>query len=290
MSPTTASECSQPLLVLSDSCLPISQLQVVALDPLQECLSLPRHSTAGEGMMCSMTLRPTRDEHDSIDLGAPQLYREDLEQIARIVRDECAGQVKIEFFDERGHVGDDPSAFTDHHAQDDTSEILRRLTISGERGNTKVEVSFSPSTAQLVVTNPDNSARGAASQIHALCQRRAHAVMAQRVSLRRFAVSAVLALGLAAGVGVDLLLDTARREALTWLAVLMFVLIILCAFLLVFLFALDAVRGPVLVNAPRVERPSFWQRHRKDVALLVAGGCIGYGVNQIPALAQLLSG
>lgn len=35
--------------------------------------------------------------------------------------------------------------------------------------------------------------------------------------------------------------------------------------------------GPALVNAPRLERPSWWQCHRKDVFLLLVGGGIGYG-------------
>lgn len=225
--------------------------------------------------MCAMTLRTTRDERDSIDLGTPRLYREDLEQIARIVRDECDGQVTIEFFDKRGRVGDAPTAFAEHHAQEDTTENLERLTISGERGGTELEVSFSPAESRLIVTNPDNSARGAAGQIHQIC------VAHRRYRLRWLRLGDI---GLvAAGGALGVVLAGDWRVGLVSLVAAYTAL------------SLPWVRSwleprTLLVNAPRVERPSWWQRHRKDALLLLIGGCIGYGVNQVPALAQLLSG
>lgn len=241
-----------------------------------------------------MALLPTRDKRESVDLGTPQLYREDLEQITRIVRDECAGQVIIEFFDDRARVGDDPSAFADHHAQEDTSELLERLKISGERGDTKIEVSFSPRDAQLVITNPDNSARGAAGQIQSLCRERRrrfgrlHLLLSPPIEglTARVAEIAGGATGLAVllAINPELFIGVSLDPVWALLAGAVSALVLLTAFLV------QDPGGPALVNAPRLERPSWWQRHRKDVFLLLVGGCIGYGVNQIPALAQLLSG
>lgn len=240
-----------------------------------------------------MTLRPTRDERERIDLGTPRLYREDLEQITRIVRDECAGQVIIEFFDDRARIGDAPSAFADHHTQEDTSEILERLKISGERGDTKVEVSFSPRDAQLVITNPDNSVRGAAGQIQNLCRERRRRFGGVHLLLSppteglagRVAEIALGVTGTAVLIAInpELVIGVSLDPAWALLAGAVSALVLLTVFLV------QDPSGPALVNAPRLERPSWWQRHRKDLFLLLVGGCIGYGVNQIPALAQLLS-
>ena len=224
--------------------------------------------------------RPRRTE---TPLRLARLYREELVEAARIVRDEC-GNVEIDFHDDRGTTGTAPEAF-DRFAATGGPERLQRLTITGRRGTTSLQLLIAPTEARVIVEEPDNSARGAAQQLVATCGAPSPPA---GYKIRRF----LSALATGGGVAFLALLflwwgsdssDDAGADSL------------MAAFMLVVSFSLGVRvwRLPpplktVLINAPRAQRPTWWERHRKDALLLfiggVVGGVIGYFVNQLPPL------
>lgn len=241
-----------------------------------------------------MALQTTRAARETLQLGILRLYREELEIIARIVEDE-SDDLHIEFHDDRGRVGGASGVFDEYQLQPSTEENLERLTITGTRGGTKLTVAFTPVDAELTLTDPDNSARGAANQIRNLCRKNRR--MASRVYMNMPVVRYIMAgmgfvatlilgvhlkgeglvLPLTEGVFLDATLSMPIVVALASMGFLAFIL-------------LSLSRQPLLINAPRSERPSWLKRHGKDACLLFVGGCVGYGVNQIPEAVNLLGG
>lgn len=232
-----------------------------------------------------MSLHATLAARETLTLGAPRLYREELESIARIIEGEC-DFFRIDFHDDRGRVSDSSAGFVDYYAQVGAGELLERLTISGSRGDLKITVSFAPSGSLVELTNPDNSARGAANQIRSLCRenkRISSSFMESGVAkvflgLAMVAVVWVVFVG-ALGITGD------NHFASTILTVSLIAGILPDSGLV----SVPSGRA-ALINAPRSERPPWLKRHGKDVFLLFVGGCVGYGVNQIPEAVHLFGG
>jgi hypothetical protein len=235
-----------------------------------------------------MPIHSSRAERVRYSLGTPRLYREELEEIARILYQECEHNLYIEFRDERGRIAGKPEDFAEYAQLDGTPEILKFLILVGQRGRTTMYVSFSPSGADLVVENPDNSARGAAMQIREICRenRRLMGPLA-RAGLLAASLAAVVLLSIAASVVQQY--GEWRQEA-----VILWALVIVIGPGGVLLISLGKSQAGVrtgaclLVNAPRSERPSWWERHRRDATALAIGGVIGYLVNQLPAMWSVL--
>ena len=75
-----------------------------------------------------MAVRRAKKPREGYQLGGLRLYREDLEAIADIVREEC-GSLLIEFHDEGQHTGNDPGDFA--AVAGVLPEDLDRLTLTG---------------------------------------------------------------------------------------------------------------------------------------------------------------
>jgi len=235
---------------------------------------------SGEGPVLSHALPHRRET----PLRMVLLYREELVEAARIIRDEC-GHVEIDFHDDRGTRGTAPEAFA-AFAEADGPERLRRLTISGNRGPTTLRLLIAPSEARVVVEEPDNSARGATERLHNLCHLSRGRPWAFLVGSRRDVFKLI---------GVSALIGTCALFAALLLEIGAFVLgalLLLPAGVFMVLNTWQMYRfylvpaKPVLINAPRAQRPTWWERHRKDVLLVLISGVVGivtgYFVNQIP--------
>ncbi|WP_174546539.1 hypothetical protein [Nocardiopsis dassonvillei] len=240
-----------------------------------------------------MTLRTSRAERVQTEFGALRLYREEMEEIASIIAEECAGNLHINFRDARGRSGSEPADLERYAELDDTPEILETLSLSGRRGETTMTFEIDDTVSTLVVVNPDNSSRGAASQIRELC-----------LANRRFPRGRALlhnpygplplgwVLGCSAamflvitGIGLQVIAATPPEDESPFQVAAVLVLGIVGAMAMI---AAQARPRSLLINASRAQRPTWWARHRKDVLLLligsVVGGLIGYFVNQLPPM------
>ncbi|CAM3745826.1 hypothetical protein [Nocardiopsis rhodophaea] len=235
-----------------------------------------------------MPLEHRRAPEEATDLGIPRLYREGLTQIATIVRDECAGDLAIDFHDNLDTTGTAPGDFLTFSAQSDAPELLNRLTLTGNRGDTTITVDFTPWEARATVSNPDNSARGAVTQIQDLC-RKSGSRTRPRISWPRRG-SVMFATGLAL---IAFVVVANYHRVLSPPANPRPPVVALFAPLIVGVAAgvwegwnHGSRLAPILINAPRAERPTHWQKHQptyiaSTISLLV-GGAIGYVVNQLP--------
>lgn len=225
--------------------------------------------------------RPRRTE---TPLPPSRLYREELAEAARIIHDEC-GNVEIDFHDDdRGTTGTAPEAF-EAFAETGGTDRLQRLTITGRRGATSLQLLLGPTEARVVVEEPDNAARGAVQQLVLICGSKP--VPAGHTLLRFIRA-------LAAGVGTALMALLILRwgnydSAPTDSDLIMSAFAIVISFSLgVRVWKLPPSLKTVMINAPRDQRPTWWERHRKDILLLLIGGAvggvIGYFVNQLPPL------
>lgn len=111
-----------------------------------------------------MAVQRAKKPREVYDLGCLRLYREDLEAIAGIVREEC-GNLLIEFHDEGQHTGNDPGDFA--AVAGVLPESLDHVTLTGKRNSTTFKVHLGQ-RSEIVVKDPDNSARGAAHAIRDL--------------------------------------------------------------------------------------------------------------------------
>ncbi|MFD0773930.1 hypothetical protein ACFQZ2_08330 [Streptomonospora algeriensis] len=236
-----------------------------------------------------MTLHSSRAETVEFNLGFPRLYREELEEIARILREECESDLLIDFHDERGRTGTEPADFTHYAENHDSPEVLQRLTMSGARGTTRMLLEFSRSGNKLVITTPDNSSRGAAGQIREIC--RANRRLTWRthppddtwgVPLATLASMTTAASGAAAA---SRLFGDQAEEMPVMVGVVVAILFAVTAVVI----GGNVAARPLLINMPRSERPSLWQRHRRDSVTLVLGGVIGYLGSHIPSPWNLIS-
>ncbi|KIH99854.1 hypothetical protein LP52_04965 [Streptomonospora alba] len=198
-----------------------------------------------------------------------------------MVEDEC-GNVEIDFHDDRDTTGTAPEALAAYAAAGGP-ERLQRLSITGRRGPTAPQLLITPTEAQLVVDEPDNGARGAA-------QRLVEVVGSQPVptthTLRRLLIALLGSTGaLLPVVIVWWDLDPDDAEGALMMSALA---LAIAAGVGRALWRSPPPLKTVLINGPRAERPTWWQRHRKDIFLVlisgVVGSVIGYFVNQLPPL------
>ncbi|XKK38877.1 hypothetical protein HFP72_31300 [Nocardiopsis sp. ARC36] len=206
-----------------------------------------------------------------------------MEDIAHIIARECSGNLHIDFHDDRERFGSEPADIARYAEVDGTPENLKGLTLTGKRGETVLTLDFSGWRPVLVILNPDNSIRGAAVQIRDICKAN------HRSKWTTF-------LKWAFGVWTALFLLYYLLFSLIfwgWGSLLYEVTYILgsTAIFASVALVLARIRVPsraLLINMPRSERPSWWQRHRKDAALLLIGGVVGYLGNQLPELVEIL--
>lgn len=200
-----------------------------------------------------MTSRRIGVREETYRLGHLKLYRDELEQIAKVVNE--VGELVI-------RCGDwemtDPADFTNNA---ELPEVLPALTMVASRtaGKTAVtaghewptvQVTLSLTEASVTLTQPDTHTLGVLSRI-------------QQVSRegRRWGPGVVLVQVLAAIVIAAFTSKSIRTAR-----------------------PLTASRA-VLINAYRADRPSFWRRSRDDwiigAVMLLLGGVLGYFVNVI---------
>jgi hypothetical protein len=259
-------------------------------------MTAPRAINAPIGHLCVMTTPPpgdtgsslsfSRPERKEYDLGPVRCFREELVELAQIIAEECGG-VEIDFHDDRGTTGNSPAAFADYAAAGNP-ERLRRLTVSGRRGATVLAADFTPAGARLTVEEPDNSARGAAERIRANLR-------PPRITPYFAAVAAVLVAVLGYWGGQLFSRADHNMELSPGGDVWVTVVLLLAGWTA----AIASSEGGLglrgmksgssrLVNAPRVERPGHWERHRvlylSNGATTILGGVIGYLANQAPPL------
>lgn len=117
-----------------------------------------------------MTLEKSRDERISFKVDIPRLYREELREIARIIDGEFPGGLRIDFHDDLGQVGSEPEDIDRYGEIEGISDNLKSITYFGRRDDTQLTFHLSGMKSELVVLNPDNGSRGAATQIRQICK------------------------------------------------------------------------------------------------------------------------
>ncbi|KIH96435.1 hypothetical protein LP52_24990 [Streptomonospora alba] len=229
---------------------------------------------------------PYRSE---VALRLARLYREEIVEAARIIRDEC-GHVEIDFHDDRRTRGASPEAFAAFANTDVGPERLERLTISGRRGTTALSLDITRVEASVVLEEPTNSTRWAAEQLRRLCSPKRGFLRGsmpwKRRLIRRMSIFVLIALAIPLVFGIVLIqLVGGFMFVVTYLLFT----VVFCVMLIAWQGTRYLLVSPnVVINAPRAERPTWWERHRKDVLLTLVsgtiGGVIGYFVNQLPPL------
>lgn len=227
-----------------------------------------------------MSTRRIRSRVVSYRLGHIRLYRDDMEQIARVIEE--VGKFKA--------FCDDWELTTSSDFRDATlPEALTGVEIiaKSDDGSTRIKVKLNSVAAVVVLIEPDTLTLGALGRIRQIAKQR------QRFwrvgpGARWIAVGGALTFGaLAAGstaafANMPLHQSTVTRTltwsftALVWVASVIFLIIPppwrTCS-------------SAILVNADFVERPSFWRRTRDDwvigVVMALVGGVLGYVVNAL---------
>lgn len=230
-----------------------------------------------------MSLSERRAPVEAFDLGLPRLYREELVQIAKLIEDEC-DELEIAFHDDRERTGDRPTDFADYHAAPEAPERLDRLTLTGRRGTTELTAAFAPKEARVLVTAPDQSARGTAGLIRDLCRRNP----ATNRRRRTFMVTLSLVTYVVCMLFIAVTTGSAVVLAVYAITVFAVPVVSVGALYLVDLFGIYPVGDRVtLINAPRALRPTHLQKYGRTylshAVSLALGGIIGYVVNQFPS-------
>ncbi|WP_156365913.1 hypothetical protein [Nocardiopsis sp. NRRL B-16309] len=230
-----------------------------------------------------MTIEYSRAPEETIDLGNPLLYQEDLVQIARIVADECGDDFLIEFHDDRGAKAREPEGFSAYAGSNEVV-ALTRVTVSGHRGDLRIVVTLTPREAKINLTAPDNGLRGAAGQVKDICRLRS------RPSFNR-ELAAMVTSGILIAT-VSIFVNVLDQGVVPLVAAGIAVGGALLGYMRAQKGRASELAGAKLINAPRSESPTHWENHRvvyisntiTGAITLVLGGVIGYFVNQIPGL------
>ena len=211
---------------------------------------------------------------EEYDLGSLRLYREDLVKIATEAAE--AGVLKIVAGDHEATAPGDFEALP---------EQLANVTITAARAGSPggVELSFTADSATVRLTEPSKETRGILVGIRQVCEPR-RPRWRSRIPLSRPATFAVLLIGCmaAALVTVAIILAVTPKQGTASWASSPATAVLASAVLLaaVGYIALDRRPRIVIINAPRAERPDFWERTRDSwnvgVVTTVGGIIAGY--------------
>lgn len=209
-----------------------------------------------------MTVRRTKLDVEQYDLGSLRLYREDLRAIATAAAE--AGDLAITC---DGFEATSPEDFGDG-----LPEKLEKVTIRAANPDRlgSVEIRLSDREAVVQLTEPDTLLAGVVSRVRLICEpRRQHYPRALEWARRADSATPLASAALAFTVVLVSLGIIAENRWLTKAhshghsagGVAAFVGVGIVAFAALSFFLLGAVRPWVeMINAPRADRPTYWQR------------------------------
>ena len=231
------------------------------------------------GIMIAVTLRKTEPTKETYPLPAVRLYREDLAAIARAVAE--GGDLLIAT---DGYEATSADQLADERFPDSPVS----LTISADRPPRKITARLSAGSATIELIEPDTLSAGIVSHIRLICEsRRLRLRSLVCVRMKGFVpvVPLVLAFSLAFMIG-GIIAATQLKPPVVWVAqpvsIALFGLVALASggFLWV-------ASWPVacIVNAPRAERPGYWQRTRDmwitGTVTALGGAVVGFLLGRI---------
>jgi hypothetical protein len=226
-----------------------------------------------------MSIRRPKLSPETYELGALHLYREELKAIASTVQE--LGSLEISC-----KAKDGTYEATEPGDLDEIPEELKEVTITAKTANGQGSViaSFSEDNAHITLEEPDILIEGIRSRISAVC-----------MPLRRrawwFCKSAdniVLVVGVLGLIG--LLIGAANNEKsrvwnsvwLNWIIPSFFLALIVIGFVMQFYYE---PREVIIINAPRADRPSYWQRTGDmwmvGVVTAIIGAIIGFILGKV---------
>jgi hypothetical protein len=220
-----------------------------------------------------MTVRRIKLAEETYQLGALRLYREDLRAVAAAVAE--VGELKISCDDSEA---DAPGDF------DGLPETVTKLTITATRADPPggMEVNFTSANSQVKLTEPDALMRGILSGIRLICEPRTRHIrgLVGRSEIAGFAFFIV-------GIAALIVESAAVIESISpngnagWsrnpATIVLSGVGLLAA---VGYFLLITRPKVVIINAPRADRPTYWQRTKYHwqvgIVTTVAGVIAGY--------------
>lgn len=209
--------------------------------------------------------------------GPVELYREDLDEIDRVLRNVDGAEVRLKAsIGEGTYVLSGPEGFAELPGGD----VLQEVSWSGWAGRNRFHVNVSRDS--VFVTG--HGLRGPLEEVADILRQRARRVA--RFFKRTVAPSLVVgALAGASFAGLWFGIDSGSGLVKA-IGVAALVLVVL---LWAYMFAWLPRHQAVILRVPRRERPSFWERRRDDVVLAVLasvvaavlGGVVGYVVGRL---------
>ncbi|MBQ1081579.1 MULTISPECIES: hypothetical protein [Nocardiopsis] len=230
-----------------------------------------------------MAWKRIKKRQETYPLGRLKLYRDELEDIARVL----AEFGTLSFLVNEDEVsGNEPEDFA--RMADELPDRLGLVQMSATKEETRVVVEIG-SDSRVVLIEPNNDAYGSLTRIKKICAPcRMNAPLWVILSF----VPAGIALALYNFVsfmgGESKELETATSFLLAVSLVVMLVTIVTYAIRGIFDFTLESASRDIILNVNRAERPTFKERLIADrgVALFwaVFGAILGYLGNQLPGL------
>ncbi len=228
------------------------------------------------GKMIDMPVRRTVAREEIYPLGALRLYREELEAIANAVAE--SSELLIESDDlEATSAGD--------FAQ--LPERPEKLVIRGTRidPDRRVVVTLTPGSASVELAEPDTLSAGILARIQAICapcrRLRLRQVIDRSDGLRAL-VGVLGPFGIAFGVTGILVAESSRHKtSILWIGNPLLIAVSFAVGIVGVSYLLFP-RPPlvIIINAPRAERPTYWQRTRDmwwvGIVTSLAGVIVGY--------------
>jgi hypothetical protein len=226
-----------------------------------------------------MSIRRPRVAPETYELGALRLYREDLKTIAIAVQE--LGSITITCETRDGtYEATEPGDF------DEIPEKLTALEIAAHKadGEGTIMATFGGLSAHITLEEPDTLIEGIRSRIVLICT-----PLHRRVwSFCRNAGPVIAVVGVLGVVGITIGYANSEHSKvwngiwLNWIIPCFFeALIVIGIVMRIF----GRGRGLIIINAPRAERPGYWQRTGDmwlvGVATAILGAIIGFVLGKI---------
>lgn len=195
--------------------------------------------------------------------GPVEVYREDLDEIDRVLRNVDGAEVRLTARTEEGtYALSGPEGFTELPG----SDVLQEVNWSGWAGRNRFHVNVS--RRSVFVTG--QGLRGPLEEVGDILRRRPRRVAG---FFKRTVAPSLLSGTLGAASFAGLWFGIASGSDLV--KAIGVVTLVLLVLLWGYMFSWLPRHHAVILRVPRRERPSFWERKRDDVVLAVLGGAVG---------------
>lgn len=220
-----------------------------------------------------MTVRRTKLDVEQYDLGSLRLYREDLQAIAMAASE--AGKLAITC---DGFEATSPDDFGDA-----LPEKLSRVTIKAANPDrpSAVEIRLAPREATVLLTEPDTLLAGIVSRVRLICEPRRRRMISALLRVGTGSAGLFVVTGVLLGSGAGFVVAGTVAHPTGGVKAALFVSVGVLAVLSIGFGIWFANRPWVeMINAPRADRPTYWQRTRDiwvvGVITALLGAVVGY--------------